>query len=324
MICGIEVTLKISKEKAIALSKKYKLVISKRDGSQREKTIGNKKNSYLRNGAFNNFKIRTRREGDDYTLLLNGSLHKFYHGHNKGCFGGWELHQAVTSLCKEFKIRPSDATINNIEVSINLPVKFDINKYLRSNLSYHRKKYWVFEDRMFLYKHEDYTVKLYRKDEGLLRFEIKFKSIKKIRESCGIVTLADLNEVTVNKLADELIAEWHEILMRDGVDTYEKDTMPGEERVKLLEFTSSIYKQSYEEKLFKADLKGKQSLRQKSYRLKQDCLYLIQKYGNGDHKQLGNILMDLVNEFKMTWGGDEVDVTNSASLSSGKRDIIHV
>jgi hypothetical protein len=264
--------------------------------------VGIKSNSYKRSGKFRHLIVEINNDNGQYFLIVRGSIQKFYKGNNSGYFGGFELLEAISILCKVFKLRRENCLICNLEFGINTPVWFNINEYLKLNLSCHKKKYWRFEKSVFIFKYDDYRIKLYRKKEGLLRFEIKYTSITKLKQF-GIVTLADLNENTVNMLADSLVAEWKEIIMRDEITS---SMMSKDEWEMLLRFTSSFGHQEYSSKLKKADVKKRDSLRQEAFRFKKECLMVIKKYSNGDHKKIGGLIEDLINEFKNTWAGDEL------------------
>jgi hypothetical protein len=150
--------------------------------------------------------------------------------------------------------------------------------------------------------HDDYLIKLYRKLNELLRYEIKLKSKQKLNEA-GINSLADLNERNVNNLANELVKQWGEIITRDGLNVYDRfDVLTSKEREKILEFTSLVYIQSYHEKLREASSQTERDkLRQEAYRLKKYCLNLIRKHGNDDHSKLYKLIFEGVESFKQTW-----------------------
>jgi hypothetical protein len=123
----------------------------------------------------------------------------------------------------------------------------------------------------------------------------------------GIYTLADINELNINNLSNNLVKEWKEIITRDGLNLYVRknkfDLWTEKEREKILEFTSLVFIQSYQDKLRSASsLTAKDQLRKEAHRLKKCCLDIIKKYGNGDHNKMYKLIYGLVENFKSSWG----------------------
>jgi hypothetical protein len=308
MACGIEFGKDISKEKADDISNKFDLIVKSGYKTKNEKVVGGRPNSYSREGRYNGFIIEVKKELDRYTLVVRGSLHKYYHGNNASIFHGYEILEAVKSICIALEVEPSDCEIYNMELGINIPVWFLVYPYLKANLIYHKRK--GFKDIKsrngigFCFKHDDYLLKLYQKDDYLLRYEIKFTSVKKLNDA-GIYFLSDIKENTINHLSELLPTEFEEVIMRDGLNILDKtrrnDLMTITEREKLIEYSSTWYQSSYLEALKRAPKAKKEGLRKKSYRLKMDCLEIINKYGSGDHNNLHQLINQQVEDFKNSW-----------------------
>jgi hypothetical protein len=236
---------------------------------------------------------------------------------------------AIQGMCDLFEIEPEKAFVQNIEVGINLPVQFPVYQYLSDNLLYHKKtEKEEFEKKGigFKFRHDDYWIKLYQKEKYKLRFEIKYKSKAKL-DLFLVSTIADINQSSVCNLAESLVQEWKEIIMRGGVDlSNEKENPNGlteGERRKLEKFSSSFYQQSYSVELKRAkergDKKKSESLRVKAHRLRSFCMAVIEKKGDGSHEALFKMIKESVEQFKISWGKNErQNVTFSPSLRTGK------
>lgn len=311
------------------ISKKLNLTVFRGFHSKQENEIAGRADSYKRTGKYNCFTVEIEKTGENYFLIVRGSLHKYYHSNNAGQFLGSEVMKAKAELCRYFQVQESDCEVLNLEIGINILVWFEVYNYLKNNLIGHKKE--LFQDMPgnpkrigFVAVHEDYLIKLYQKLMDLLRYEYKLKSKKRVNRA-GIYTLADINESHINSLADDLLLQWKEVISRDGLNVYDKsgryDQLTSKEREKVLEFTSIAFIQSYHQrlKLAKTITQGNQ-LRQEAYRLKQACLKIIGTYGNGDHKKLYGMMINEVEYFKKSWKGKGEIVTEHALVNTGKRD----
>lgn len=326
MICGIEWYVSITKEKADLISKKFDVRICTYFTSKCEATFNNRRNSFLRKKTYNNLFIEIRKIESRYTLLVRGSLHKFFHGNNRDTFTGNQILTALQGLSDLFEIELSDAIIKNIEVGLNLSLSFleadsiKIYNYLDKNLLHHKKKH---KQEMkgkigFVFPHDDYSIKLYSKDQFVLRYEIKYTSITKLKKF-GLNTLADINVNSVNLMMESLKYEWGQIIMRDGLNIYNNknrnDALSSKEIDMLNKFSSEHFYQSYKDELLKANKKGKEQLRQENYRFNKRCLMLIKKYGNEDHQKIAVHINQLINWYRCTWENESFStkfVTNSS------------
>jgi len=329
MVCGIKWKARICELTADIISKKLNITVHRGYRSKKENEIAGKENSYKRSGKYKCFIVEVERNGSDYFLTVRGSLHKYFHGKNCGSFYGFEILEAIKRMCDYFGLKQNECEVYNIEIGINILVWFDVYDYLKNNLIQHKKeRFQNMPDSKkvgFLAIHEDYLIKLYQKLNDLLRYEIKLKS-KKMINKAGIYTLADINELHINKLAGDLVKEWEEIITRDGLNLYDRrnrfDLLSEKEREKILEFTSQVFIQSYHDKLRTASsLAAKDQLRQEAYRLKKCCRDIIKKHGNGDHNKLYKLIYDLVESFKSSWGEAKGEMSRFPPLMKrGNRD----
>ncbi|MCG7857247.1 hypothetical protein MD537_09720 [Flavihumibacter sediminis] len=272
--------------------------------SKRQVLINCDPHTWIKEGVYKHWQIQVRKESNEYKLIVRGSLHKFYHGNNSGSFSVSEVMAALQGMCDLFAIDQKDAKVTKLEVGINLSVTFPVYSYLNSNLLYHKKRDKREMDKKgvgYTFDYDDYKLKLYQKEIFVLRFEVKYTSIDKLKRF-GIEAVGDLNIGNIHRLALTLLPEWNEIIMRDGINVYHKnrhlpDLTEGE-REKLLEFTSIAFHQSYNELLAAAknDNRKKDSLRQKANRLKVSCMNIIRRKGNGVHQELAFIIKKGVEE----------------------------
>lgn len=131
-------------------------------------------------------------------MLIRGSLHKYYAGTNDGLFRLKDIRRAIDRFSREYGLREEDNNvIQKIEIGINLyasypkgvidaamlfngrTAKRDSNKKLAS-------KYWHFDQ---------YDVKLYKKGENTLRYEVRIIDMRKIKSIIPIRSLFDLKDI---------------------------------------------------------------------------------------------------------------------------------
>ncbi|HMG67353.1 MAG TPA: hypothetical protein VK588_06690, partial [Chitinophagaceae bacterium] len=166
MICSIEWSAFTSKKNVYRLCRLFNMEVRKGYNSRRELLVKDEANTWKKTATNRHLFIEIRKQEGKYKLTVRGSLHKFYHGNNKGSFDGWEVMAALSEVYKLFEIAPGEAIINKLEVGINLPVWFKVFEYLKKNLLYHKKKLKQdFKDAGigFVFKYEDYLLKLYQK-----------------------------------------------------------------------------------------------------------------------------------------------------------------
>lgn len=307
MLCGVKFTIVISFKHYIFLSRKFNLKVSKGYNETKEYS---EDGICKRNGQHKNLIIEVQKNNNICTLMVRGSIHKFYHSNNKGLFTGMEVLSALDAIANLFDIDPTKAFVNYVEVGINIPLLYPIYPYLESNLLYHKKKYKGKLGRElgfgYEFKYDDYLVKLYAKDEHLLRFEVKYKSqVKKL--FFGITFLSDLNEENIMRLAASLITEWNEIVMKGNICTHFDKSNPcnltKNEQNKFKDFVSDAYQNDYKKLLLKANKKCKEALRQEAYRLKEEVMAIINERGDKEHKKLENEIIEGVEVLKKSFAG---------------------
>mgnify|MGYP003576762583 CR=1 FL=1 len=162
-----------------------------------------------------------------YYLTIRGSLHKsFFGGQNYEFFSWMDIQEEINTLVNGLKIHPEKTYLRSIELGLNIPVPFNVIRFLESDLLMYRSSFWnqYRPDNQgvklgFFCNCAHYDVKLY--DKGLqyklpydlMRFEVKFKKMQKLNRM-QIETLADLQNLErANKLFDLLQDMWSNVLL---------------------------------------------------------------------------------------------------------------
>ena len=141
-----------------------------------------------------------------FGIKLRGSLHKFAHGNNADTFKLTEIKRCIRNLMETYHI-PGSAPIQRIELGVNLPFDYPeavIDSAMlyngRRGDRYTRKDYyareWVFTSKWKDTKGKKreriyYVVKLYKKAEHVVRYELHIEDIRKIAKT-GIKVINDL------------------------------------------------------------------------------------------------------------------------------------
>lgn len=127
-------------------------------------------------------------------VKINGSLHRFFSGDNSTLFSFRQLVITVKRIASEFGVDITQAILQRIEIGVNLPVEEPeemidsailFRGYPPSQRVQKRRKYYK------EWRFTEYTIKLYRKGEHQVRFEIRMFRQRKLDE-VKLHTLADV------------------------------------------------------------------------------------------------------------------------------------
>lgn len=142
-------------------------------------------------------------------VIINGSLHKFYHKNNEGTFTLNEIRSATHRLQAEHHV-PADSKIERLEIGVNIPVVnaasiVSAAAYFSrsSSILSHNSIYSAYREWQF----SQYTVKLYAKRHDVVRFEIRIFSSHKMLKS-----FRTLNDLTRRQNGIEAIRFLYSIL----------------------------------------------------------------------------------------------------------------
>ena len=166
---------------------------------------------------------------DNGRVIIQGSLHKYWNSgaHNFNDFNIVEVSRTIAHFISLFKIDPTHALINQLEIGINInppqhpkTILHGLFEHLKQPFE---KTHTRTEGNYYQARHNNFILKTYDKGkqyrkawnikEELLRFEIKYYRTQLKR--MGINTLQDLKEFPFMAFVEELVSRWNECLFFD-------------------------------------------------------------------------------------------------------------
>lgn len=159
------------------------------------------------------------------TLIIEGSLTKFYQGQNITDLSSTQIAKAVDLLGKELHCDPGKIEVKNLEYGICLPFEIGPDEFIRNIISQRSKAPGkVLENNNGVYKlfeKDGKSLKIYDKSayekikEAMLRIELRLKRTR-LLSSMGISRLADLKKKRpALLLRNALLQEWRRLLVVD-------------------------------------------------------------------------------------------------------------
>jgi hypothetical protein len=166
-------------------------------------------------------------------LVVSGSLHSFYHGHNGGRFNRTALIESIGLLSEALDVTADSLVVYRVEFGVNLPQPKRPTAFLDTLRLHRRTPFYPMKtegDRGrplgFTAMHDQYAIKCYDKGQcarlmnphysrEALRFEIRVAKIKWLLNKLdrSRLTLADLpDEALMRQLGEILEQEWRESL----------------------------------------------------------------------------------------------------------------
>jgi len=160
-------------------------------------------------------------------IEISGSLHYFFNNsiHNSNDFSVKDCINTIMQIRDLFTLDLEKCKLINLEYGVNIIPSIDVEDLVH-NIMYHEKRQFTRPTKHFYYKiagNEAYKhVKAYNKSvqfpslcDNTFRFEVKSKQSKYIN-SLELFTLNDLAVTgTYNRLMEELIKEWDNVLLFD-------------------------------------------------------------------------------------------------------------
>jgi hypothetical protein len=160
-------------------------------------------------------------------IEISGSLHYFFNNgiHNSNDFSVKDCINTIMQIRDLFMLDLEKCKLINLEYGVNIIPSIDVEDLVH-NIMYHEKRQFNRPTKHFYYKiagNEAYKhVKAYNKSvqfpslcNNTFRFEVKSKQSKYIN-SLDLFTLSDLAVTgTYNRLMEELIKEWDNVLLFD-------------------------------------------------------------------------------------------------------------
>lgn len=168
---------------------------------------------------------------DNDKIYLNGSLHKYWNSgaHNYNDFNLLAIHETLKDIKQKFNIKPEQVILRQLELGVNIVPPQPTKKILQHIFIHRTEPFkWIHtadEGNYIQAKHSQYVVKIYDKrqhyvnkgfviDNEILRFEIKYLKLEKLKK-LSIYTLHDLIDYGLNNLVFYLVEEWQQILFYD-------------------------------------------------------------------------------------------------------------
>ena len=160
-------------------------------------------------------------------IEISGSLHYYFNNgiHNSNDFSVKDCINTIMQIRYLFMLDLEKCKLINLEYGVNIIPSIDVEDLVH-NIMYHDKRQFTRPTKHFYYKiagNEAYKhVKAYNKSvqfpslcNNTFRFEVKSKQSKYIN-SLDLFTLNDLAVTgTYNRLMEELIKEWDNVLLFD-------------------------------------------------------------------------------------------------------------
>ena len=164
-------------------------------------------------------------------VLVQGSLHKYWNNgkHNYNDFNIISILNVLKDIQNKFNITPHHMILKGLELGVNITPKHDTRQILNSCFIHCSEPFkWCKVQNNGQYiqaEHKQYLIKIYNKtkqyrDKGysieseILRFEIKYRKMEKLKR-LGIVNLQDLLNYKLENFVPVLVDEWQRILFYD-------------------------------------------------------------------------------------------------------------
>lgn len=178
----------------------------------------------MRTADFRHLKIVIYPNG---TVVIRGSLHKYWKDENYSDFSHTELIKCINDLSERLGFNPAEAQIQNLEFGVNINTLFNPFAFCESVIVHKQLSFNKFQSRGmqigFQCERSQYSLKVYdkgkqcNKHQNRLRFEIKTYKMAFIRKT-GITTLADLfNKKSLALLGIILQNVYDELIIADQV-----------------------------------------------------------------------------------------------------------
>lgn len=170
-------------------------------------------------------------------ITIEGSLHKYWNngGHNYNDFGDKEIQELKKDLIKKFDLELGLFIIKQLEIGVNIippqPSKTILNclvvqsneikdTYVKNEGAYKQvkkqNKFIKVYDKANHYKSQGYHI-----ENEILRFEVKYRNGKELRDERGLYNLNDLFEYDLSLFKIELIKQWGKFIF------FDKDLLKG-------------------------------------------------------------------------------------------------
>ena len=170
-----------------------------------------------------------------YNVILYGSLHKYFtNGKNYSYFTTNQIFESLLKIETDLKIDLSICSLQNLETTLNfsdLPISTD--KIIKGiighkvngskTLMMFEKGYTKGKGNIYLCERKEYFVKVYDKalheslPYQLFRYELKYRTNRKIVQATGMNTLYDIADYDCQKtILNSMLKQWLSIILYDN------------------------------------------------------------------------------------------------------------
>ena len=250
------------------------------------------------------------KQPEKFSLIVTGSLHKYFHGRNNNDFFEYQLELVKKEIFQYLEmdiaeianciIKPIPSLVlplRKVEVGINIEIVIDdISAFLKNNLQLHKKEPFITDDNyIFTCRHEHYYLKIYNKGNNLLRFEMVFltRELKKY----NILCLSDLTKDKIVPMLERLKTEAAEILFSDGVNLHTQEGITKSENLKLLQVSSAWRNNDFKNDKKNAEPRQRKNMNQRMWRLGVLTKRILTEKGAGYKKIFVDAVNDKVDSF---------------------------
>lgn len=182
----------------------------------------------FKNALYNGLEFRIYDTG---TIILKGSLHKYYNAgaHNFNDFDFRAFAGVLKDLKELFNINPEQCILKCLELGLNITPPKPTNEIL-DYCFLHKTKPFEYQKNSIegKYKqceHKQYIVKIYNKalhykkefpqiTTEIMRFEVKYTRMERLNK-LGVYNLNDILKLGFKYFENELLTEWKNVLFYD-------------------------------------------------------------------------------------------------------------
>ncbi|MDT0649752.1 hypothetical protein [Autumnicola edwardsiae] len=186
-------------------------------------------NAYFRGMEFKIYASTTA--NPEQRITVEGSLHKYWNkgAHNFNDFGINEIQDVLENLKKNFRVRPENCVLKQLEIGVNINPPAKTKSILKQCLLHKTDRLkWVLtrdEGNYIQAQHQRHILKIYDKkthyknrgfkiEDEVMRIEMKYTKMHDLN-SKGIYTLEDLLNFGLQNFTPILLKQWQQVIFYD-------------------------------------------------------------------------------------------------------------
>lgn len=166
------------------------------------------------------------------TVVINGSLHKYWKGENFTDFTFSDLVDCINDLSRVFNFNPSEAHLRNLEFGVNVSPIFNPFDFCRDVIAYKNEGFSRLTTKGgnklnigFKIEQQRYALKIYDKgkqynlDTNILRYEVRANKMEYLKRT-GVRYLSDLLDIEkIKNLGAILFQTYSDLIIVEKVNT---------------------------------------------------------------------------------------------------------